>query len=55
VQKVMRHQQASTTLNRYTHAPDDHAARMLAAFGDRADSRSPGEAADDEKATQNVA
>jgi len=37
VQKVMGHQQASTTLNRYTHAPDDYAARVLAAFGDPAD------------------
>jgi integrase len=32
VQKVMGHEQASTTLNRYTHAPDDYAARVLAAF-----------------------
>jgi hypothetical protein len=37
VQKVMGHQQASTTLNRYTHAPDDYAARVLAAFEDPAD------------------
>jgi hypothetical protein len=33
----MGHQQASTTLNRYTHAPDDYAARVLAAFEDSAD------------------
>jgi hypothetical protein len=35
--EVMGHQQASTTLNRYTHAPDDYAARVLAAFEDPAD------------------
>ncbi|MER5608705.1 hypothetical protein AB0F93_04940 [Micromonospora tulbaghiae] len=28
----MGHEQASTTLNRYTHTPDDYAARVLAAF-----------------------
>lgn len=32
VQKVMGHEQASTTLNRYTHTPDDFGARVLAAF-----------------------
>ncbi|MEH1098231.1 tyrosine-type recombinase/integrase [Micromonospora sp. CPCC 205561] len=32
VQRVMGHEQASTTLNRYTHTPDDYAARVLAAF-----------------------
>lgn len=32
VQKVMGHEQASTTLNRYTHTPDDYSARVLAAF-----------------------
>jgi hypothetical protein len=32
----MGHQQASTTLNRYTHAPDDYADRVLAAFDDSA-------------------
>ena len=32
VQKVMGHEQASTTLNRYTHTPDDYAARVLDAF-----------------------
>jgi integrase len=37
VQKVMGHQQASSTLNRYTHAPDDYAARVLAAFEGSAD------------------
>jgi hypothetical protein len=41
VQKVMGHEQASTTLNRYTHAPDDYAARMLAAFEDPAASTLP--------------
>lgn len=30
----MGHEQASTTLNRYTHAPDDYAARVLPAFED---------------------
>jgi hypothetical protein len=33
VQRVMGHEQASTTLNRYTHTPDDYADRVLAAFG----------------------
>jgi integrase len=32
VQKVMGHEQASTTLNRYTHTPDDYSAHVLAAF-----------------------
>ncbi|WP_255474108.1 hypothetical protein [Micromonospora sp. AMSO1212t] len=32
VQRVMGHEQASTTLNRYTHTPDDYAARVLAAL-----------------------
>lgn len=32
VQKVMGHEQATTTLNRYTHTPDDYSARVLAAF-----------------------
>ncbi|MET8832871.1 tyrosine-type recombinase/integrase [Micromonospora sp. NPDC004540] len=32
VQRVMGHEQVSTTLNRYTHTPDDYAARVLAAF-----------------------
>ena len=32
VQRVMGHEQASTTLNRYTHIPDDYAARILDAF-----------------------
>ncbi|MFJ5668175.1 tyrosine-type recombinase/integrase [Micromonospora chalcea] len=32
VQRVMGHEQASTTLNRYTHTPDDYAARVLDAF-----------------------
>lgn len=31
VQKVMGHEQASTTLNRYTQTPDDFGARVLAA------------------------
>ncbi|MGN9802872.1 tyrosine-type recombinase/integrase [Micromonospora sp. L32] len=31
VQRVMGHEQASTTLNRYTHTPDDYAARVLEA------------------------
>ncbi|RKN24010.1 hypothetical protein D7147_03115 [Micromonospora musae] len=29
---VMGHEQASTTLNRYTHTPDDYAVRVLDAF-----------------------
>jgi integrase len=32
VQRVMGHEQASTTLNRYTHTPDDYADRVRAAF-----------------------
>lgn len=32
VQRVMGHEQASTTLNRYTHTPGDYAARVLRAF-----------------------
>ena len=32
VQRVMGHEQASTTLNRYTHTPDDCSVRVLAAF-----------------------
>ena len=32
VQRVMGHEQASTTLNRYTHTPADYAARILDAF-----------------------
>ncbi len=32
VQKVMGHEQASTTLNRYTHAPDDYGERVRAAL-----------------------
>ncbi|WP_319459759.1 tyrosine-type recombinase/integrase [Micromonospora sp. RTP1Z1] len=39
VQRVMGHEQASTTLNRYPHTPDDHAARVLAAFDSSAASR----------------
>ncbi len=32
VQAVMGHEQASTTLNRYTHTPDGYDQRVLAAF-----------------------
>jgi hypothetical protein len=32
VQKVMGHEQASTTLNRYTYAPDDYEALVRDAF-----------------------
>ncbi|WP_307849052.1 site-specific integrase [Micromonospora sp. U56] len=32
VQRVMGHEQASTTLDRYTHTPADYAARILDAF-----------------------
>lgn len=41
VQKVMGHEQASTTLNRYTHTPDDYSARVRAAFSDPAASTLP--------------
>lgn len=37
----MGHEQASTTLNRYTHTPDDYAARVLAAFDGSAASLLP--------------
>lgn len=37
VQKVMGHEQASTTLNRYTHTPDEYDRRVLAAFEASAD------------------
>ncbi|MEH1167852.1 tyrosine-type recombinase/integrase [Micromonospora sp. CPCC 205539] len=40
-QRVMGHEQASTTLNRYTHTPDDYAARVLEAFDDSAASLLP--------------
>ncbi|WP_233513890.1 tyrosine-type recombinase/integrase [Micromonospora craterilacus] len=41
VQRVMGHEQASTTLDRYTHTPDDYAARVLAAFDGSAASLLP--------------
>lgn len=41
VQTVMGHEQASTTLNRYTHTPDDFAARVRAVFSDPAASVLP--------------
>ncbi|MEH0822568.1 MULTISPECIES: tyrosine-type recombinase/integrase [unclassified Micromonospora] len=41
VQRVMGHEQASTTLNRYTHTPDDYAARVLAALDSSAASLLP--------------
>jgi hypothetical protein len=37
VQRVMGHQQASTTLNLYTHAPDDYDARVRSVFDSPAD------------------
>ncbi len=37
VQAAMGHEQASTTLNRYTHRQDDYDRRILAAFTDPAD------------------
>ena len=36
VRKVMGHEQTSTTLDIYTHAPDDYQARVLAALDGRA-------------------
>jgi integrase len=36
VQRVMGHEQASTTLNRYTHTPDDYGQRVRAVFDDAA-------------------
>lgn len=32
VQKVMGHEQASTTLDLYTHTPDDYERRVIAAL-----------------------
>ncbi|MER5702603.1 tyrosine-type recombinase/integrase [Micromonospora sp. NPDC002296] len=40
-QRVMGHEQASTTLNRHTHTPDDYAARVLEAFDGSAASLLP--------------
>ena len=37
VQRVMGHANASTTLNRYTHAPADYADVVRAAFADHVD------------------
>jgi integrase len=37
VQRVMGHEQASTTLNRYTHTPDGYDQRVLAVFAAPAD------------------
>ncbi|GIJ47375.1 hypothetical protein Val02_42610 [Virgisporangium aliadipatigenens] len=37
VQRVMGHQQASTTLNRYTHAPADYDERVREALDAAAD------------------
>lgn len=37
VQRVMGHEQASTTLNRYTHTPDGYDQRVLAVFSAPAD------------------
>ena len=34
VQRVIGHEQASTTLNRYTHTPDDYADRVRRSFAD---------------------
>ncbi|WP_331253131.1 hypothetical protein [Micromonospora echinospora] len=34
VQRVMGHEQASTTLDRYTHTPDDYADRVRQTFAD---------------------
>ncbi len=37
VQRVMGHANASTTLDRYTHAPTDYADRVRAEFEDHTD------------------
>jgi len=37
VQRVMGHQQASTTLNLYTHAPNDYDDRVRSFFDSPAD------------------
>ena len=42
VQRVLGHEQASTTLNRYTHTPDDYGKRVRAAFDGPTPFRSPG-------------
>jgi hypothetical protein len=41
VQRVMGHERSATTLNRYTHAPDDFEARVTAASEDPAASALP--------------
>jgi integrase len=51
IQRVMGHQQASTTLNRYTHAPTDYDDRVRAALDSPADfplTPEPGTAEDDQ-------
>jgi hypothetical protein len=50
---LIQNEQTPTTLNRYTHTPDDYAARVLDAFAGPADSALPPEpheeAGDDEE------
>jgi hypothetical protein len=40
---LIQNEQTPTTLNRYTHTPDDYAARVLDAFAGPADSALPPE------------
>jgi hypothetical protein len=50
VQRVMGHEQASTTLNRPTHTPDGYDERVLAAFGAPTDfSPTQGDKLDEDK------
>jgi integrase len=53
VQKVMGHEQASTTLNRYTHGSGDRDARVLGAFADDLLTfEAPSEAEDEESPSE---
>jgi integrase len=54
VQRVMGHEQATTTLNRYTHTPDDYGQRVRAAFDGSAPFSLPptGQTNNEEKTTR---
>ena len=54
VRRVMGHEQASTTFDIYTHAPDDDEARVLAAFGDSAAFSLPSEATEPSEEDEDV-